>query len=530
MQVLGHRGSSLRWIGGLALLTTCSWARYLATGSPKVDENYPTQLAGTLLFLGLVAGWTLMVLGWRGFLLGPRPAAPPRRLAFAGLLVAAFMLPMLSNDVFSVFAYGSLAAKGRDVYTTAVGLTDTAWYPWVGQRWNEKVCVYGPSTLLGVLPVTLAGHSPWLALLILRLVWFAPVALVMELSFRYLADRPLFHAMVWLNPLWVVEGPGQLHGDLLGVTAIVAGMLLVLRGRVLSGWALYAFAVLGKYSFAFTGPWFWLFGARTTRQRLLRLPAMAAILVAMAVVFFAPFWRGPATVTEPIRALGSMNPGGSITEVAGILFDVARGGAADGGNTPVHLALEAQRASRGTVWFVVSLVLRLVTLGVGARLLAGMLRWPRDPGEAGQPRDEGRIALGTGALVVAVLTLASHRFQSWYLLAALPFFGLRCTEVWRRWWVAVVALSVATEFIHVLPRTSWLLPVWSVVTNGGTVVVFLLSFRARYLAVDSLDSPDAAPAPLDEEPHRRQERDRREQAADLAHRRDRPQAADGPVV
>ena len=176
--------------------------------------------------MGLVVGWGLLVVGWRGFLVGPRPNGPPRKLAYAGLLVAALMLPMLSNDVFSVFAYGSIAAQGRDVYTTASGLSDTVWYPWVGQHWSQKVCVYGPSTLVGALPVALGGHSPWLSLALLRVAWLAPLAAVMELSFRRLRDRPLFHAMVWLNPLWLVEGPGQMHADLLGVTAVVAGIAL----------------------------------------------------------------------------------------------------------------------------------------------------------------------------------------------------------------------------------------------------------------------------------------------------------------
>ncbi len=126
--------------------------------------------------------------------------------------------------------------------------------------------------------------------------------------------------------------------------------------------------------------------------------------------------------------------------------------------TPVRVALEMDRATKGSTWFVVSLVVRLVALGVGARILHAMLR---------KPRDEGRIALGTGALVVVVITLASHRFQSWYLLAALPFFGLECPPVWRRWWVLITAVSVAPDFTHVLPKTSTLLPVWSATTTAA---------------------------------------------------------------
>jgi hypothetical protein len=476
-----NRGASL-WILGLILVTACSWGRWAATGSIKVDENYPSQLTGTFLFAGLLAGWALLVLGWR--LLLDRPLENPRRLAYGGLFVAALMLPMLSNDVFSLMAYGSLAAGGHDVYTTAGSLPDSAFYAFVGERWNDRVCVYGPTTLVAVLPVALAGHSPWMALLLLRLTWFVPLALVMELSFRRFRQRPFFHAMVWLNPLFLVEGPGQLHADLLGMVAVVAGIVLTLPGRArgrAAGWMLYALALLGKYSFAFAGFWFWLVDARTTGQRLRRLAALGAAVLGMGALFFPPFWHGVATLTEPLRALASMNPGGSITEVVGILVDLVRGGALPHADAPVAPTLDLDRSTHGSTWFAVSLVLRVVTLAVSVRVLRDMLR---------RPYDADRIALGTGTLVVALITLASHRFQSWYLMAALPFFGLRCDLVWRRWWVAAVALSVSTELVHVLPRTSPLLPVASAVTNGGVVAVFLMSFRQRYLP----SAADARPA------------------------------------
>jgi hypothetical protein len=476
-------GSARLWFFGLLLVTASSWARWIATGSPKVDQNYPSRLAGTLVFVLLLGGWSLLIVGWRGLL--DRPPERPRRLAYAALAVASCMLPMISNDVFSLFAYGSSAARGQDIYTTASGLYASVWHAWMGEPWSAKVCVYGPLTLLALLPVALAGKSFWLALFLLRLTWLPPLVLVMELSFRRFRCRPSFYAMVWLNPLWIVEGPGQLHADLLGLVVIVLGLLFSREGRAKAGWVAYALAVFSKYSFAFTGPWFWLCEGHASKSRSLRLFGMAIVVAAVGVLVFAPFWRGAATLTEPLRTLAGMNPGGSITEVIGTVVDVVRGGSVPRADTPVTLTLDRERVAREATWFVVSLVLRLVTLGIGSRILWKMLR---------SPYDEDRIAVGTGALVVAVATLASHRFQSWYLLAALPFFGLRCTAVWRRWWVAAVALSVSTEFVHVLSRRALLLPLWSVATNTGVVLVFLMSFRARYFWLD--DAPREATAPV----------------------------------
>jgi hypothetical protein len=497
-----------RWIAGVVVVTACSWARYAATGSPKVDENAPSELVGSMLLVALLVGHGMMVTAWRSML--AHPPAHPRRLAFAGLLVSALMLPMISNDVFSLFVYGSVAGSGHDLYTTAAWLPSSPFYGWMGQMWNQTVCVYGPTTLMATVPARLAGGNPWLALLLLRLAWLLPTALVMELSLRQFRDRPFFHAMVWLNPLWIMEGPGQLHTDMLGLVAVTAGILLQERGHVGRGWVAYAVAALGKYSFLFTGVWFWLFGATTLRQRVLRVPAILGVLLAVGALSFSVFWQGPRTLTDPVRALAGMNPGGSIVEIVGQVVHVLMGGSISPPDLPARLAVAAERASKSGIWFVLSLIMRIFATGVGVRVLYVMLR-RRDGTSAASPRrglhlddakQPGLVALGTGVLIVAVLTLASHRFQSWYLLAALPFFGLECTAAWQRWWVAIVAISVTVSFVQVLPKNAFLLPVWSTISNTGVIVLFLTSLKARYWSfgtpepVASLDvAPPAAIAP-----------------------------------
>jgi len=481
------RTNERRWLLGLLVVTGCSWGRWLATGSLKIDENFPSLPVGLLLFVALMGGLLLLVLGWRGFL--ERPPARPRRLAFAGLFVAAFMLPMLSNDVFSLFAYASLAARGIDVSTTPAAMPLSPWFPWVGEVWKHTVCVYGPTTLLAVLPSAAGGSNAWLALGLLRLTWFLPIALVMELSFRRLAGRPFFHTMVWLNPLWIIEGPGQLHPDLLGLVAITAGVILQREGRPKAGWACWALAILGKYSFAFTGCWFWLSGARTARQKLLRIPAILAVLGVAAVLFFSLFWHGWDTVLVPIRTLAAQNPGGSLVEVVSQIIDVLRGGSISSPSLPPAEIVALNRASKGDIWAVVSLVVRVVFVVVTFRFVRNLLRRPAtDPGR------EDAIALATGAITVAAVTIASHRFQSWYLLAALPFFGLSCPPVWRRWWVWAAAVAPATTLAQMLPRDTVLIPVWGALATLALMVLFLAFFRGRYFAPDA-DQGAAGPAP-----------------------------------
>jgi hypothetical protein len=459
-------------------MTACSWGRFFDAGSLKVDQNYPSRPVGFALVGALSMGWGLAVLGWRGML--ANPPAHPRRAAFLALGMAACMLPMLSNDVFSVLSYGAVAAEGHDVYTTTRWLAQGDFYPWLGDHWSHTPCVYGPTTLIASLPAGLARGRPWVGLALLRVAWFVPIALVMELSLRRMPDRPFFHAMVWLNPLWVVEGPGQLHADLLGLVAITAGIVLHQAGKVRTSYGLYAVALLAKYSFAPAGLWFWLAGASAEGARWRRLAWMGTILAATGVAFYAPFWNGPRTLTVPLQTLGRMNPGGSITEVLGIVVQWLGGGSVTPPDMAVPSALAMDRAAKQVSWLVVSWILRVVFLAVVARVLPPMFR---------KTSDARTLALGTGILTTALLTLASHRFQCWYLLAALPFFGLACPPVWRRWWTAAVAVSVPVDFACVLERTSPVYPVWGALSTGALVVVFIAWFRPRYL-----DFPDGAGA------------------------------------
>ena len=477
------------WLTGLGLVTVCSWGRYLATGSLRVDDNYPTLFAGTALFTGLVVGWGLLVWGWSQLLLQPPPTAVARRLAFTGMALAAPMLPLLSNDVFSLLAYASLAADGHDVYASVHWLPGTAFSSWIGERWGSVVCVYGPTTLVSAMPAALVGENPWLALAILRLSWLLPLAGAMELSFRVLRDRPFFHAMLWLNPLLVVEGLGQLHADVLGAAAVVIGIGVMLTPRPgkAVGCLLYTVAVLGENTRSSSRVlWFWLFGARGCAPGSCGLRRWAPRWRQWVSFSTRPSGAASATITEPIHALASMNPGGSITEIAGDLIPARspRRQLVLSADLPTaRPPLELDRASKGPIWFAISLVLRVVFVGVAVRQLVGMHR---------AQDSDGTVARGTGSILVAAVTLASHRFSSqWYLMAALPFFGLCCDQTWRRWWLLVVPFAVATEFIHVLPRSALLLPIWSVLTNGGVVVVFLWSFRGRFLRLD----PAREPAP-----------------------------------
>src|SRR5215813_6385188 len=463
------QSDAARWLAGLVLVTLASWGRCLATGSPRVDGNYPTEGVGTLLLLVLATGWALAVVGWAGLL--ARPPGQPRRLIYLGLLAVVPMLPLLSNDLFSLLAQASLSAQGKDVFTSAGAYPQSTWYAWIGERWKQSPSPYGPVTLLAAWPSVLGGASAFAAEAWLKVAWLLPLVALVELSLRAFPARPAFHAFLWLNPLLLVEGVGQLHPDLLGLLLVTAGILLARRSPGLGSGMAWSLATLSKLIFGLALPWFWLHGTRETSARLRRSGVLLLCFAASAVLAYAPFWRGPETVLGQLRGLraNTLVAGGTLADVVGTVAGALAG---EQGTGAIEAFDPQQHAVRARATQLTQLLAMLLALAAIVPLGLGLLR----------ELNEDRLAVATGAFIVAVATLASPRFQSWYLLAALPFFALRCPEAWRRWWPWAALTSVAPEMANVLPRTAFLFTPWAL-TTLASVAVFFVWFRARYWAL-----------------------------------------------
>jgi len=471
----------IRWLVGLSVLTICSWARCLATGSPKVDQHSPSEAVGTLLLLVLCLGWALAVTGWARML--AHPPERPRHLVYLGLFAVAWMLPLLSNDLFSLFAQASLSIQGKDVYTSARAYPESVWFAWIGERWSQSPSPYGPVTLLAAWPSVLGGGNPYLAEAWLKLAWLLPLVVVVELSLRAFRERPMFHVVLWLNPLFLVEGPGQLHPDLLGALLITSGLLLARRSPGIGGAMAWSLATLAKLNFGLALPWFLLSGTRGRAERLRRGALLALCLAGTTALAYAPFWRGPETVLGQLRGLGAntLVPGGTLVDVVGTVA-----GALAGGVSHPDLRVEAFEAREREVRARAAGIAHLVALALAlAAILPLGLALQRGEGEE-------RLAAATGAFIVAMVTLASPRFQSWYLMAALPFFALSCPTAWRRWWVWAVGTCVLPEFSLVLPPSAVLVVPWAL-TTLVSVVVFLAWFRARFWSLADAPIRPAAP-------------------------------------
>jgi alpha-1,6-mannosyltransferase len=246
-------------------------------------------------YLGLV----LVSMAWLG--VGRQlssPHAPDlRRLWLLGAVWAAPLLvgPVLfSHDVYSYLAQGEILHLGLNPYHHAPSVLtqfgQSHFLSAVSPFWRETTAPYGPLFLkAAALIVALTGSKLIAGALLLRLLDLLGLillgGLVPRLA-RSLGADPL--RAVWLavlSPLTLLELIAAGHNDVLMVALMVAGVVMAVEGRPLSGVALCALAATIKLpallGVAFIGAsWAW---ASAAKLKTLARCALATTVVLLAV-------------------------------------------------------------------------------------------------------------------------------------------------------------------------------------------------------------------------------------------------------
>lgn len=394
-------------LASLAALVVITWVRVAWLRTLAVDRTGTPWSWGVL---GL-AWLAVSVPGARAYLAAIGDERAKLRSVLAGAVVlhttAALALPYTSNDLFSNLAYGRMARLGLDPYAAGPGVLPAGdpFRALVSANWIDAPSVYGP-VLTWLNALAGRGDTVPAAMAIFKLamlgVTLATVGVAYLVCKRHLAPgraAPALALFAW-NPLLAYEIAGQAHNDgvmLLGLTAFVWAAL---GGRRLLAVAFLGLAFWAKFAIApVVGLYLWHL-ARTDRRRA----ALGALLfVAMGVLLFLPFWKGPATLLGPLAAVRS-NPGRmtrSFTEIAALFA----------GLVSAPLRASAYRAG----W------------AAGLALLAVLaVRAARRVDDVASVLHESLVWL------LAYLLVASPFVLPWYLTWVLPLALVEADARWQR--------------------------------------------------------------------------------------------------
>ncbi|MFD7748921.1 polyprenol phosphomannose-dependent alpha 1,6 mannosyltransferase MptB [Streptomyces sp. NPDC059698] len=218
-----------------------------------VDHGSAVKAAGAAL---AYVGLTVLVVAWWQY--GRSASTTRETLVALAWWTAPFLLapPLYSADVYSYIAQGSMVVEGHDVYTLGPSALDPGGIGGdaaasVGNHWRDTPAPYGPLFLLLSAAVAwTTGGTIVPAVLALRLVALLSLALIVWALRRLAREHGRSESRaLWLgalNPLLLMHVVGGVHNDGLMIGLMLAGVVLALRGRWITGSALVGLAMMVK--------------------------------------------------------------------------------------------------------------------------------------------------------------------------------------------------------------------------------------------------------------------------------------------
>jgi alpha-1,6-mannosyltransferase len=409
-----------------------------------------THLVGTLgIDRGGALAYVAIVLvlfalyGLAAWLVLARRARPSPGLVLA-LAAAAYVVllpthPLTSTDLFNYIAGARVFwTHGANPLTVPpVAFADDPFVALVS-NWRDLPSPYGPLwTWVAGVPLALGGGDPLrtvLAFKALSVVAFLAGAWLVYLIARRLRPDSAGTALLiyaW-NPLAVFHVAGNGHNDAVMVLFVVAGLYCLTRGWTAAAVVALAASVLVKFASALLLPLIAVWWLRSKQRP--RLPALVAgcgAAALLAVVAFAPFWEGAATLATTLGE-GRYYTVSVPAAVRGALQRVF------GPELGETLTGAATRIA-----FLAVLLLVLVRLR-GDRV--------------------SRLAEAGFVTYFAWLTLAASYFAPWYVLWLLPFAALlpfRRDVLWPALTLTLTAMAVLVAAVWFRerfapdPRADW---------------------------------------------------------------------------
>ena len=321
--IFRNGNAGLMLICALALVAV-SWFRAYMAGTIMVDGHGLGGWAAVLVFVSILVSLGLFSLGYyRLWLDSKMEIEQVKVFAFVLAHVFTFMLPLLSNDIFSYLVFGDAVNKGADVYTNAQCTHFSSFYHYITGIWTTSTCAYGPVVLLlAMLATWIAAGKIMLALAIYKIMVLVFALVFIEVAARIcsvLKAPVACFTFIVLNPVLLLQGVGQLHADLVAITFVIIGIYMLLTDSWQLAFLFAALSIATKMNYVLVIPFFlvWplLQKSYIRKEWLSRAAPGSAIVVMTFGVSYLPFFTSMATFTTPFSFHYFQNPSKCIGEI-----------------------------------------------------------------------------------------------------------------------------------------------------------------------------------------------------------------------
>ena len=405
------------------IIVAASWYRVYIAGTLQVDGHGLSGIPVYIVFISFILALTVYSVSlYRLWIESVLSTSEIKVLSyiFAGLF--SFMLPMLSNDIFSLLTYGDAANRGIDVYTDTHSYSVSPYFEFVSNLWRTAPCVYGPVCLsMSRIAAFIGQGHLLLALLAYKVIALLWLALFIEVMYRIgnaLGRSSSSLLFIILNPLVMMQGLAQLHCD--GIAIALSGCMIYFFLTKKWYWAFVfaGLAIASKISFVLMLPFLvvGLFIEKSTWLSFLSRTFVGVVIAVITVVaIYAPYYTSLQTIQTPFKFVFNQDPAKSIAEVIGDIVYFAPSVISGKENQELHSNLHV-RPSTSAKQLEAWLLVKKTSQGF-ALLMSAIVFLRFWLGE----RDIRHWMKVFTRLLLLFLLFYSHVFYAWYLLMVIPF-------------------------------------------------------------------------------------------------------------
>lgn len=401
-----------------------------------------------------------------------------KRLAYMLAVIFSFMLPMLSNDVFSLITYGDAANKGLDVYTNTHALFSSVYFPYVSKFWQTAPCVYGPVVLIGARVAAWFGNGNMMLALVaykvIALLWailFIEIAAQMTQMFAT-SPRKLF--FILLSPFFMLQGLAQLHCDGIAATLALCGVYFVFTQRWYVAFAFGALCVAVKINYVLILPFLLmaLYLKTDGWMTFIRRASIALfIYVAAFVLVYSGVYTSPDTFTVMFRFVFDRAPAKSLAElIGGAIYYVPH--VIHGDHQAIQDGLIGKiSAEQVTIWNTVKTVSQLLAVATSAYILFKFITGKREL------QQWFRVYV---RLLLLFMLVYTHIFFAWYLIMFIPFMWMVEDPEFMQWLFVLSFLVNMQDIVCALSRNSTVY-FFSFALTVLSILAYVWKFRKVYV-------------------------------------------------
>ncbi len=492
---------SKRFIIACLLIVLASWTRWYFTGTLKADENYIENNALALNFyiFSYFSGFFLLVHTYykiifrkEGFDLDLKDT---RTLSIIGNLILFFMTVIFASDIYTYLAEGELATRGIYTYTNGELVKNSLFIDHVSFWWKDCPNHYGPPLLFMFYSSVFIGKSVMASYWVFKVLMLISAILLTQVVYLILKEQNIkttynLYALVVLAPLFLIEGIGQTHVDLVITLLIALFIYFYLKNRFWISTVFIALAISCKIMYGvILIPLFmallyvkYINVAKNIKGFLSYSILGLSIIGIIVGLSYIPVWQGWETILNPMEYHKNKTPCRSFTELAILVYKFGGELIRNGFNIP-QLLLDAHTKD----FLSVKKILEYQSLIAPILKSIGFLLalWSALP--LLKIKDSKEVFHVFARLWIIIITIYSPIFNPWYFMPILLLLLFSDTKSWMIYAIIVVSQSINGQLGNSTIPIGNLWEVLASIQVLTLVPLFLLYFK-KHLLIEPFES------------------------------------------